>query len=467
MNKIIASFGARAVMSASVLALTLAATSGVAHAQVTTSSIRGTVQADSGAPVVGATVTIVNPETGFTRVATTNSSGAFNTSNLSVSGLYNVSVTADGYQGERVEEISLVLGNATQLSFALGNGTITDEVIAVAQRQVAADVAVGPSASFGLQDLQNAPAINRNITDILRADPRIAVDESGGGTNAIQCAGQNSRFNSFTLDGVQLNDAFGLNANGYPTERQPYPFDALEQVSVELAPLDVVYGNFTACNINSVTKSGTNKISGSAFFDYTDSGLIGKKAGDQEFEFGKFDEIRYGLTVGGPIIKDKLFFFAAYEKLEGANTYPNTSVTLNSIEQSTIDDITQIAQDVYQYDPGFIADNFPNKDEKILVKLDWNINNNHRAAATFQWNDGFNIARSDGDPNELEFSNHFYERGAKLKSYSASLYSDWNEKFSTELRGSYIDLDNRQKRLEGLTDIAAGAAVFGDPKAAV
>jgi len=228
------------------------------------------------------------------------------------------------------------------------DGNFEDEVIAVAQRTVAADVAVGPSASFGISELQNAPAINRNITDILRSDPRIAVDESSGGTNAIQCAGQNSRFNSFTLDGVQLNDAFGLNQNGYPTERQPYPFDALEQVSVELAPLDVIYGNFTACNINSVTKSGTNSFSGSAFIDYTDDSLIGNKAKGQEFEFGEFDEIRYGVTLGGPIIKDKLFFFAAYEKLEGANTYPNTSITLNSVSQSTIDEIVQISNDVYQ-----------------------------------------------------------------------------------------------------------------------
>ena len=449
MNKNFASIGLSAVMSASTIALTLAATTGVAHAQVTTSSITGNVQTSTGAPLSGATVTITNPETGFTRIATSNSSGAFTASNLSVSGRYNVSVVADGYQGERVEDIALILGNERQLSFSLDSGNVADEIIVVAQRQVAADVAVGPSATFGLQDLQNAPAINRNITDILRSDPRISVDESDGGTNAIQCAGQNSRFNSFTLDGVQLNDAFGLNQNGYPTERQPYPFDALEQVSVELAPLDVIYGNFTACNINSVTKSGTNSFSGSAFIDYTDDGLRGDKANDQEFEFGEFDEIRYGLTLGGPIIKDKLFFFAAYEKQEGANTYPNTSVTLNSIDQSTVDEIAQIARDVYQYDPGFIADNFPNKDEKILVKLDWNINNNHRAAATFQWNDGFNIARSDGDPNELEFSNHFYERGTELFTYTGAVFSDWTDNFSTEFRASYTDVDNRQETLGG------------------
>ena len=427
----------------------IAALPTVAQAQVTTSTIRGSVIDAAGAPVSGATVTIRNPETGFTRTAVTNSAGAFNASNLSVSGRYDVVAEAAGLQGARVEGIGLVLGDATTLNFVLQGGAVDDEIIVVAQRQIVADVAVGPSASFGLAELENAPAINRNITDIIRLDPRIAIDEGRGGENPIQCAGQNSRFNSFTLDGVQLNDAFGLNSNGYPTERQPYPFDALEQVSVELAPLDVIYGNFTACNINSVTKSGTNTFSGSAFIDYTDDGLRGNKAGDQQFTSGEFDEIRYGATLGGPIVEDKLFFFAAYEKLEGANLYPNTDITRNSIAQTTIDDIANISRDIYQYDPGFIPNNFANEDDKVLVKLDWNISNNHRAAGTFQWNDGFNIVRSDGDPNELEFSNHLYERGTELFTYTGALFSDWTDAFSTELRVSYSDIDNRQLSLGG------------------
>jgi len=454
MNKNFASLGLSAIMSASTIALTtvltLAATTGVAHAQVTSSSVVGVVVDSNGNGVSNATVGLLNENTGLARAVTTNSAGNFSIRGLPVNGTYGVTVTAPGFQGERVEGVSLSLGDDTQLSFQLdGETAFEDEIVVVGQRQVLSTLAVGPNASFGLGELQNSPAINRNITDILRSDPRIAVDESSGGTNAIQCAGQNSRFNSFTLDGVQLNDAFGLNQNGYPTERQPFPFDALEQVSVELAPLDVIYGNFTACNINSVTKSGTNSFSGSAFIDYTDDGLIGKTAKGQDFEFGEFDEIRYGVTLGGPIIKDKLFFFAAYEKLEGANTYPNTSVTLNSVPRSVIDDIADISRNVYQYDPGFIADNFPNADEKVLVKLDWNISDQHRASGTFQWNDGFNIARSDGDPNELEFSNHFYERGTELFTYTGALFSDWTDNFSTEFRASYTDVDNRQETIGG------------------
>ncbi len=428
----------------------IAALPTIAQAQVTTSNIRGTVQSDTGAAITGATVSLVDSQTGFARSVSTDASGSFSLRNLGLSGLYDLSITAPGFQGERVEGIRLDLTNDTVLNFALGSEGVTDEIIVVGQRQILANVAAGPSASFGLEDLENAPAINRNLTDIIRIDPRISIDEGRGGINAINCAGQNSRFNSFTLDGVQLNDAFGLNANGYPTERQPYPFDALEQVAVELAPLDVIYGNFTACNVNSVTKSGTNTFSGSAFIDYTDDGLVGDKAGDQEFDFGNFDEIRYGATLGGPIVEDKLFFFAAYEKLEGANTYPQTGQTLSRfVSQSTIDEIASIAQNTYQYDPGFIPTSNPNEDEKVLLKLDWNISNQHRATGTFQWNDGFNIVRSDGDVNELEFSNHLYERGTELFSYTGAVFSDWTDNFSTEVRASYTDIDNRQLSIGG------------------
>jgi hypothetical protein len=457
MNKTIASFGLRAVMSASAMALTLAATSGIAHAQVTTSAVNGVVIDNNGAGISNANILLLNTSTGLSRTVSTDSSGNFAVRSLPVTGLYSVTVTANGYQGERVDDIGLTLGGTTNLSFSLDQGSAEDTVVAVAQRMVMADVAIGPSASFGLDTLENAPAINRNITDVIRLDPRIFVDESRGGINSVQCVGQNPRFNSTTLDGIQVNDSFGLNSNGYPTERQPFPFDALEQVSVEIAPFDVVYGGFTACNINAVTKTGTNEFHGSAFIDYTDDSLRGDTAGNTDFDFGEFDEIRYGASVGGPIIKDKLFFYAAYEKLEGVNVFGPTE----GLDQNTINQIADISRNLYQYDPGTTPSNFGNADEKILVKLDWDINSQHRASATFNYNDGFNIVRSDGDPDEFEFTNHLYERGAELISYSGAVYSDWSDKFSTELRASYLELDNRQESLGG-TDFGEVQINTGD-----
>lgn len=450
MNSQITSLGFRAILSTSAMALTLGLAT-AAQAQVTTSEVRGYVTDSGSLPVTGATVTLTNSATGLTRNATTDSSGGFAVRNLPVSGRYNVTVAADGYQGERVEDIALSLGGTTALNFSLDGGASDDEIIVVGQRQVLADIAVGPSATFSQVTLENAPAINRNIADVIRLDPRVFVDESRGDINSVQCVGQNSRFNSLTVDGVALNDSFGLNSNGFPTERQPFPYEILDQVSVEIAPFDVKYGSFTACNINAVTKSGTNEFHGGAFVDYTNDGLRGNKAKDTNVEFDDFDEYRYGFDIGGPIIKDKLFFYAAYEKLEGANTY-DSSVVGNGpfqVSQADLDEIAQISRDIYQYDPGFTPTSFANADEKIFAKLDWNINDAHRASFSYNYNDGFNTVRSDGDSNEYEFSNHLYERGTKLDALVGSVYSDWTENFSTEIRVGYLEVDNRQESVGG------------------
>ncbi|WP_233354177.1 TonB-dependent receptor [Algimonas arctica] len=425
----------------------------LAQAQVTTSAIRGTVQSDSGAGVSNALVRVTNNQTGFTRSVTTDSNGVFNVRNLSVTGTYNVEVTAANFQGERVEEIALSLSGESQLAFSLSEETaITDEIVVVAQRMVIANLAVGPNASFGITTLENAPSINRNITDVIRLDPRVYIDESRGDINSVQCVGQSSRFNSITLDGISMNDAFGLNANGYPTERMPFPFDAIEQVSVEIAPFDVKYGGFTACNINSVTKSGTNEFHGGGFIDYTNEGLRGGKVNGADTSFNAFDEIRYGLNIRGPIIKDKLFFNVAYEKLEGANTF-NLQETIGTgafqVSQTDLDRISAISNSVYQYDPGTTPESFDNADEKILVKIDWNISEQHRAAFTYNYNDGFNTVRSDGDSDEFEFSNHLYNRGSRIHSFAGSLYSDWSDNFSTEFLASYLDFKNDVRSVGG------------------
>jgi outer membrane receptor for ferrienterochelin and colicin len=434
---------------------------GVAMAQVTTSSIRGQVTNDEGQAVAGALVTVTDPTTGLTRTATTNNVGQYTIRSLPISSDYVVSVTSDDLQGQYLEDVGLSLGDATQVNFTLSTDSEArqETIVVTASAADLAPTATGPSASFGLETLQKAPAINRNITDVLRLDPRIYVDESRGDINAVQCGGKNSRFNSLTVDGVRMNDNFGLNANGYPTERIPFSYDAIEQVAVELAPFDVQYGGFSACNINAVTKSGTNEFHGYLFGDYTNDGLRADSLEGDDITTGEYDEYRYGFGVGGPIIKDKLFFFAAYEKLEGVNLFdrgPLGSGAVNevNITQAEVDEIRNIAMELYGYDPGTIPTSADNSDEKILVKLDWNISNDHRASFTYNWNDGFNIAQSDGDSDELEFSNHLYERGAELTSYAGSLYSDWTDNFSTEIRVAYSELDNRQ--------ISVGGTDFGE-----
>ena len=252
-----------------------------------------------------------------------------------------------------------MLAKRQNLTSALSQNNI-EEMVVIASADAGANVAVGPNATFGLETLQTAPAINRNIADVLRADPRIYVDESQG-FDSISCGGQNPRFNSLTVDGVRMNDSFGLNANGYPTERMPFSYDAIEQVAVEMAPFDVIYGGFSACNINSVTKTGANEFYGSVFFDYTDDSLRGDSLEGEDIVQPEADETRFGFTVGGPIVEDKLFFFAAYEKLEGVNTFDRGALGSGAINevnitQEEVDEIAQIARDLYNYGPRHDSD---------------------------------------------------------------------------------------------------------------
>jgi hypothetical protein len=153
-----------------------------------------------------------------------------------------------------------------------------------------------------------------------------------------------------------------------------------------------------------------------------------------------FDEERFGGTFSGPIIKDKLFFFLAYEKLEGFEKFDRgptgsgRAVEVQGVSQEQIDEILDIAQNIFDYDPGAFPGSIPITDEKYTIKLDWNINDSHRMSLVRNWNDGFEISEADGDADELEFSNHYYERGAELTSTTGALFSNWNDRFSTEFR---------------------------------
>jgi len=433
------------VVAAAVMLLALPM---AALAQETTSGMRITAYGPDGSPVSGANVSVTDTRTGRTVNGQTNASGLATFRGLSIGGPYTILVSSGAHANQTVTEANLQLGDTLDLVVQLGAATM-EEVVVTAQEIRAQQLALGPSQVFGLQDLEELPHINRDIRDIVQVDPRVYIDVAFAG--GIQCSGANPRFNSLTVDGVRLNDLFGLNSSGYPTERQPFPYDSIEEVAVELAPFDVVYGGFTACNVNAVTKSGTNEFHGSAFYDYTSDSLQGDELEGDDIDTGDFDEDRYGVTFGGPIIQDKLFFFVAYEKLEGANQFdrvpagsPTGGRVIQGVSQAQLDEIYSIAQSVYGYTPGAILKSLPVEDEKYTIKLDWDISEQHRAAFTYNFNDGFNWSESDSDDTEFEDSNHYYERGAELKSYTGALFSNWTNNFATEIRVSKLDLDNRQ-----------------------
>ena len=422
-----------------------------AMAQETSSGIEGRILTPTGAPAAGTEITVTHLPSGTTRVVTVGNSGQFNLRGLRVGGPYKITIDSDTYQDTDIEGVYLNLGDPFGLDLTLED-TSDIEVISVTGSSISAEYfgSTGPQSVFSLDALQNMPAINRSITDIVRADPRVFVDESFNA--AISCGGASPRNNSLTLDGVRMNDSFGLNSNGYPTERMPFSFDALQEVAVELAPFDVQYGGFTACNINAVTKSGTNEVHGGAFFDFTSDSYRGDEVDGDKRDNGNYTERRYGVNVGFPLIKDTLFFFGAYEKLEGSQLFDYNA--LGRISQDEINRVVDIARDVYNYEAGGTPASLPIEDEKILVKLDWNINQDHRASLTYNWNDGFSISASDAGSSRLSLSNHFYERGAELESLAVSVYSNWTDNLETEFRVGHQKLDNRQTSLDAASGFA-------------
>ncbi len=420
------------------------------HAQETTGAVRGVVTSSSGEPVSGATVTVVSLATGLTRSTETDAGGLYYVRQLPAGVNYKVNVVSQ--QGTAsTESLALAVGQQAQLNYQLNP---LEEMVVMGTISEVAVTAIGPTAIFDLDSIQNSPAINRNINDIIGQDPRIYIDQS---TNAdsIQCNGANPRFNSLTIDGIRLNDGFGLNSNGYPTQRMPFPFDAISGVAVELAPMSVTYGGFSACNINAVTKSGTNELRGSIFTDFAGDSFQGDSLEGDDISVTDYDETRYGFEIGGALVQDKLFFYAAYERYDGVDFNDRGAIGSGAVNevlvtQDELDEIAQISRDVYGFDPGASAPgNFDFEDEKYIAKLDWYASDTQRLAFTYMYNDSFNATPSDGENTEFEFADHFYNRGAELNSTILSLYSDWTSNFSTELRVSRSDVDFLQQPRAG------------------
>ncbi|MDN3486454.1 TonB-dependent receptor [Pseudoalteromonas sp. APC 3224] len=423
--------------------------SGAAIANETTSAIKGQIKGPNGNPAAGTKITILHVPSGSVKTTETNDAGYFTAKGLRVGGPYKVVVDSDTYADQEFNNIILNIGSDYPVNASLENISNIEQIVVTGRPISTMSGGTGPASTFTLSDLENQPAINRDLKDIIRIDPRVAIDDSRG---SINCGGGNPRFNSLTLDGVRMNDNFGLSSNGYPTIRAPFSFDSIEQVAVELAPFDVQYGGFTSCNINAVTKSGGNDIHGGVFYDYTNDSMKGDKIEGDDVDNGDYSEKRYGFNVGLPLINDTLFLFTSYEKLEGVKQFNYSSL----VSSADIDRIKQITRDVYGYEAGATPASSPVEDEKILVKLDWNINDDHRANLIYNYNDGFTLSQSDADGDELAFDSHFYEQGAEFTSIVASLYSDWNDDFSTEVRLGKSELDARVQSL----DAASGFGEF-------
>ena len=427
-----------------------------AIAQDTASAIRGKLLDASGQPLTDATVVVRDTRTGATRTLQSNASGTFYATNLPVGGPYNV--TVNGTKTVTVNSISL--GDIYNLSIEMGESQI-QEIIVLGGSNTFVDVAAGPSASFSTFDMETSVAYDRDIKDVYSIDPRMNLD----GGEQVNCVGKHPRFNSISLDGISQNDRFGLNSNGYSTATgMPFPYEGIAQVSAELAPFDVTYGGFTACNINAVTKSGSNEWTGTVFLERTGDQWRGdtlKVNGEtQDYSSKDFTEDTKGFSIGGPLLEDKLFIYGAYEESEQprflAMGYAGSS---NGVERPWLskedhDRIESISNDVYNYKTGGQPSDGAQTDEKYMLRLDWNINEQHDATAIYNYYDGVQLRSSDGDSNEFEFANHFYNKGAESETTTLRLRSQWSDALSSEVFYSKNTMKDAQ--------VTVGPADFAD-----
>ena len=438
----------RFFLSIFALVITTILLPGAAIAQTTTSSIRVVITNESGATAAGVPVEIVHLPTGRVQSETSNSSGIANARGLAVGGPYQVSVAeGSNVAGQTTADIFTQLDETEVVALVVRPAI---EEITVTGQQGGQAIQVGVGRDFNRATIEAVPSVSRDFISTLATDPKILVDNSVARGPAVSFAGQNFRFNSVTIDGVAQNDNFGLSKNASATQRTPISIDAIEALNVNIAPYDVTYGNFIGGNINIVTKSGTNDFEGSVFAFTTGDSMTGDKSDGVKLAIGDFSEDTYGFTFGGPIVKDKLFFFTNYEKFK--TDRPSNTQTIDNIAGVTQDDVDRVRSVLlseYGFDPGPFAANDTDEDEKILVKLDWFINDEHRAVGTYQVADGDVIF--DDFPENAVLQSNRYNINEKLGAFSLQLFSNWSDNFSTELKIGSKDVENRQISVDPTT----------------
>ncbi len=434
------------------------------NAQVTTSSMVGLITDENKEPLIGATVIAVHQPSGTRYGTVTNLDGRFVIPNMRIGGPYQVTVSYVGFNEQVRDNIFLSLGVAANVNVALQSSAIElsgVEVVALRNDVFSSD-RTGAATNVTSQQLNSFPTLSRRLSDFTRLTP-----QAGGGNSF---AGQDNRLNNITIDGSLFNNSFGLAGEpGGRTGTAPISLDAIEEVQVNIAPFDVRQAGFVGAGINAVTRSGTNEFSGSAFYNFRNENLTGNKAGESTYDRAqsRFDNTQFGFRFGGPIVKNKLFFFVNAELernerpyLERANS-GNDEVAGNvtRVLRSDLERVSAFLRDNFGYETGpYEGYNLNLKGDKILAKLDWNISNNHKFSVRYNRLDsendilisnssslGFGARRGNG--RAMSYQNSNYIQFEKINSVIGELNSIFNNKVSNNLIIGYTSQnENRGSR---------------------
>jgi hypothetical protein len=418
------------------------------NAQVTTSGMNGKIIAD-GESAIGATIQVVHVPSGTRYGTITNDDGRFSLQGMRTGGPYKVEISYVGFNKATFSGITLELGETYLLNATLkASSKLLDEVVVVGSREGAFNSQrMGSSANFSRRKIENTPTISRSVFDITKMIPQGVNTGSG-----MSFSGTSNKYNSFQIDGTVTNDVFGLSSsgtNGGQAGANPVSLDAIEEVQVVIAPFDVRQSGFTGGGVNAITKSGTNDFHASVYGFYNNQDFAGKTAGkdvENRKSLSQQSAKTFGFTLGGPIIKNKLFFFVNAEKVK--ETYPS-SYNVGDGSLISEDIAKQIQNKTLALTGGYNAGGYGSVDvntesTKLLARVDWNINQNNKFTLRYNFLDGNKLNFSNGD-HALHFNDNGYTMVNKTHSLVAELNSRFNEKLSNELRMGFTSVrDHRE-----------------------
>lgn len=399
----------------------------------TTASMTGVINDAGGGGLAGATIVAVHTPSNTQYAASADENGRFNLLNLRVGGPYTITASYIGYQDQRRENVFLALGQTLRLDINLSASAVgLSEVQVVSERGAVINAdRTGAATNVSREQIERLPTLNRSLQDFTRLTPQASGNSLGG---------SNNRYNNITIDGAVNNDVFGVGNTGTPggpAGTQPISLDAIDQIQVVLAPYDVKLGNFTGGGINAVTRSGTNNWEGSAYAFGRNENTVGKDPITEQ-ETAEFKDYQTGFRIGGPILKDKLFFF-----LNGEITRRTEPLLFNLGDPGSIvpaEDVRRLADTLrikYGYDPGtFGPINRRTESNKIFGRLDWNITDRHQLTLRHNFVDAFddNITRTN---TTFRFGGNAYKFENTTNSTVAELRSRFSENLSNNLIVGY------------------------------
>jgi len=433
-------------MKKALLGLTLILSVGLsAYAQETTSEIQGTVSS-SKEKLAGATITAVHTPTGTSYKTTTREDGRYNLPNLKIGGPYVLSVSYVGYQPSSEKDITLSLGQVFKQNFILvvSSATLKDVVVKSTNDKTFNNSRTGSQELITRTQLDRLPTINRSIQDFVKLEPT---------ANGLNIGGRSNQYNNMTVDGANFNNSFGLSSIlGGQTSSQPISLEAIEQIQVNVSPYDVKMGSFAGTGINTVSKSGTNTFKGSVYQYSRNQNYVGYDVGPTTVVKTPFDYSIKGFTLGGPIVKNKLFFFLSGEQVR--QDAPATSLLASdashaaggNYSQANADTLTALSNFLktkFGYDPGsFQGYTFKTYSDKITAKLDWNINSKNTFTLKYNYLKSFadqfaSTSRpgsgqvTGGQPGT--YSMPFYGSGYVINNNFNILIAELNTRFNNKL----------------------------------